>query len=109
MSRHRLLIVQPYVPEYRLPFFQGLLERLDNVGIKCSVSSFGAHGEAAARGDQTAAHPWIRPAVETIVPFTAGRVRRGRVRHLASDCDGVILGLMGTALHNYPDLVDKRY
>jgi glycosyltransferase involved in cell wall biosynthesis len=52
--RRTVLIVQQYVPDYRLPFFRRLSEALAARGVALRVSAGAPRGEQAARGDAVA-------------------------------------------------------
>lgn len=47
----RVSIIQEYVPQYRRPFFEGLIEQGASAGIQISVFAGRANSEQAARGD----------------------------------------------------------
>ncbi len=47
----RLLIAQPYVPEYRVPFFEGLRDRLASQGTELVLAAPRLFGAADLRGD----------------------------------------------------------
>jgi glycosyltransferase involved in cell wall biosynthesis len=47
----RLLIVQPYVPSYRLPLFEGMRASLSDVGIQMAVAAGMPQGEVGLRMD----------------------------------------------------------
>lgn len=48
----RLLIIQPYIPSYRVPFFQGLRAELASAGIDMRLVAGRPQGAAALRGDE---------------------------------------------------------
>jgi len=50
-DRHRLLIVQPYVPAYRLPFFHEVRRLLAEHGVQIAIAASRASGRDAARND----------------------------------------------------------
>lgn len=47
----RLLIIQPYVPEYRRPFFRQLKTSLDSIGVEMALAAGKAAGDQANRND----------------------------------------------------------
>ena len=47
----RVVIVQPYVPQYRLPFFERLTDTLAESGVELVVAAGSPEGAQAARGD----------------------------------------------------------
>jgi glycosyltransferase involved in cell wall biosynthesis len=48
----RLLIIQPYIPAYRVPFFHGLRTELADSGIDMRLIAGRPQGAAALRGDE---------------------------------------------------------
>jgi glycosyltransferase involved in cell wall biosynthesis len=48
----RLLIVQPYVPSYRVPLFEGMRKTLGEAGIEMAVAAGMPQGEAGLRRDR---------------------------------------------------------
>lgn len=54
----RIVIVQPYLPTYRLPLFEGVVARLRDLGHDCVVVTGSPRGRHAARGDSASA-PWL--------------------------------------------------
>lgn len=95
----RLLIVQPYIPSYRVPFFSGLVEALrrDSVDVRV-IAPAEPLGTQGARGDAASGHPWH-------VVTRASSIRVGHRRltyygsfpHLGS-ADGVIAPAAGSCL-----------
>ncbi len=49
--RNRLLIVQPYIPSYRVPFFTAIKESLAEQGIDVAIAAAQSSGSTAARND----------------------------------------------------------
>lgn len=47
----RLLIIQPYIPEYRVAFFRDLRSALSAEGFELVLAAGRAHGQLAKRGD----------------------------------------------------------
>ncbi len=87
----RLLIVQPYVPEYRVPFFDGLRARLATVGIDVMLAAGRPQGATRLRSDD-------RSHDVADVLLEEGFVRLGR--------RGINARRLGVALRAYdPDLV----
>ena len=62
-SLRRLLIIQPYVPEYRVPFFHALVQELHEAGVQAAVAAARSTGAQAARGDDrtSAAAEYLLP------------------------------------------------
>lgn len=48
----RLLIIQPYIPEYRRPFFGQLRTRLESIGVEMNVAAGRPFGDQANRDDE---------------------------------------------------------
>lgn len=53
MSRHRVLIIQPYVPRYRESFFRDLRGELSRSGVDLVVAASSAAGVQSLRTDST--------------------------------------------------------
>ena len=51
----KLLLVQPYIPEYRVPLFQLLKESLAQEGIELAIAAGVARGKDSARSDDRSA------------------------------------------------------
>lgn len=108
MRRAVVAIVQEYVPRYRVGFFSGLVELLDESRIECFVIAGTPGGPQAVRGDSANAMPWLK----TIEPhrFTVGKrsiYLYGTSRHWRS-CDGVIMQHRGISLDLNAELMRKR-
>ena len=54
-SRRRLLIIQPYVPDYRVPLFAALSENLAEAGFELALAAAVASGDRSHRGDDATA------------------------------------------------------
>ncbi|WP_396932401.1 glycosyltransferase [Mycolicibacterium sp.] len=111
MADLRLGIVQDYVPQFRVAFFEGLIDRLSGAGIECVVIAGEPTGSQAARSD--AAQP-----LNSLRQASAHEVRIGpngpRVYGFGSsrnwrDCDGVIHALRGTAIDLHMEILAKRF
>jgi glycosyltransferase involved in cell wall biosynthesis len=102
---HRLLIVQPYVPAYRQPFFEQLVNALATDGIACRVAGPPARGPQLLRGDEAPSRPWTLPVRRSELPVPGGSVTYTRVTREARRFDGVVYGLAGTAVENYAGLL----
>jgi glycosyltransferase involved in cell wall biosynthesis len=69
MSAQKVTIFQPYVPRYRVPFFEGLYARLLEHGVSLGVASGRPHGHQALRRDQTTEdHRWMAGDVRRNLP-----------------------------------------
>jgi glycosyltransferase involved in cell wall biosynthesis len=100
-------IVQPYVPTYRVPFFEQLTSASREDGIDVRVVASRAQGLQAARGDG-AAPSWLE-VVEPRVLRIAGRslVLTSSSRFW-KHADGVVLPLTGATVENYEALARHR-
>jgi len=110
MAALQLGIVQDYVPRYRFPFFEGLVDRLSDAGVRCVVIAGQPTGSLAGRGDATETASWLRQAAphELVVGRNGPRVYGyGTSRHWR-DCDGVIHLLRGTAIDLHLELLTKK-
>lgn len=96
-SRTDLLIVQPYVPHYRVPFFTRLAESLDARGVGLTVAGPGPHGTQAARNDEALGEiRWIRTKGRTIsTPLF--QAQTFGVSDLVAQAGATIIGLYGTS------------
>ncbi|MFI7579551.1 glycosyltransferase [Kocuria kalidii] len=103
----RVVIAQPYVPSYRVAFFEALQDRLGEAGVECIVAAGVPRGDQAARGDS------VRP--DWLVPVKHKKVSiGGRSIDVSIDpvpwkhTDAVILGLEGSSLPVYQALLAAR-
>lgn len=90
-TRRSVLIVQPYVPAYRVALFEQLRDRLDDEGIDLRVAAGTPDGEQAARGDSTAPE-WLT----SLRARRAGPLILTRSGGELGDAAGVVFPLMGT-------------
>lgn len=103
----RVTIVQPYVPEYRVPFFEGLGASLAADDIECTIAA--GHPDAAQgeRGD-SAERPWIQRVPERRISLGGRSITLGNSRRSWVDADAVIVGHVGSALDTYRALLHGR-
>lgn len=110
-DRLRLGIVQDYVPGYRVGFFTRVIDRLAEKDIETFVIAGHPRGAMGQRGDQAQSARWIRSGRNR--QFTIGRDGPCFSGFISDrnwrDCDGVILGLRGTALDLYAEIAKKRF
>jgi glycosyltransferase involved in cell wall biosynthesis len=103
----RVVIVQPYVPTYRVPFFERLRQALTSQGVDCIVAAGVPRGDQAGRGDSIRPD-WLIPIQQKTL--TVGRrsfdfsIRPAPWQHT----DAVILGLEGSSLPVYQALLSAR-
>jgi glycosyltransferase involved in cell wall biosynthesis len=90
----RLVIVQPYIPKYRRPFFSQLVTTLEKSGIDCTIAAGTPQGAQAARND--ASYPdWARSVKLRYMHLGDRRLSLGAGSRTWHRADAVILGLMG--------------
>jgi glycosyltransferase involved in cell wall biosynthesis len=96
VTPRRVLIVQPYIPQYRVPFFQRLAADLHEHGVALSIAHGRPTGSQARRSDSGAL-----PGAVALPQYTfrlGGRTLLWRrLGDLARHCDAVVLE---QALHN---------
>ncbi|MEV7827695.1 glycosyltransferase family 4 protein [Microbacterium enclense] len=92
-----LSIVQPYVPQYRVPFFDGLRRELALDGVDLEVVSGQATDAQKLRGDAANA-PWIKGTRTREVKFGARTLSLTYSRRLWTNSDAVIVPHQGTSL-----------
>lgn len=93
----RLAIVQPYVPRYRVGFFQGLAESLRNDGIELSVIAGQPAKEQGARGD-AAGGDWLITVPSRELRIGARRIVLTNSRRWWKGADGIIVPHQGSSL-----------
>ena len=71
MSRRRVLIVQPYVPDYRVQMFSKLSERAREMDIDVLVAAGQPSFRDAARSDAVSGLPWMQDMSDR--KFSLGR------------------------------------
>jgi glycosyltransferase involved in cell wall biosynthesis len=103
----RLTIVQPYVPEYRVPFFEGLAEVLAADGVRCTVAAGSPDAVQAQRGDEVD-RDWIVRIPNRRIRLGSRTASLGGARGSWKGADAVILGLLGSSLDNYRAIAESR-
>lgn len=107
VSDKSVLIVQPYVPAYRMTFFDRLIAELALHGVRCRVAAASPPAEQSARGDAVRA-PWIVDYRPRRLKFMGRTIGLGGARHLWDEEDGVIVGLLGSSLDTTRAIVEGR-
>lgn len=103
--RKQVVIVQPYVAAYRLPFFVELRKYLDNYDIDCVVAAGIPQNIQAQRGDAVT-DTWMMPVNYKSIEL-ANRSANIAIRPSPwRRADAVIVGLEGTSLPNYQAMFD---
>jgi len=100
----RLAIFQPYVPKYRMPFFDGLNSVLADHHVHLTVFAGEPDNQQAQRGDKVDGADWIRNIDIKSVRIAGKTFTYAQALRHARGFDGIILGLEGTSLDAY-DLV----
>lgn len=108
MSRtKRLVIVQPYVPTYRVAFFEQLIAALAAHGIDCKIAASTPDTAQSQRGD--AASPgWVIPISQRRITLFGRSVGIGGARKAWKGADAVIVGLVGSSLDTYRALLEAK-
>lgn len=75
----RVLIVQPYIPSYRVPLFRKMKERLADEGLELHIAAARPHGEDAARQDDEAELLGTFPLPDTVVRLVGRDVHMRRL------------------------------
>lgn len=102
-----LVIVQPYVPKYRIAFFEQLILALAVHGISCKVAASNPDALQRARGD--AVDPsWVIPIQQKSISIAGKSIGLGGARPAWKDADAVILGLLGSSIDTYLALLDAK-
>ena len=111
MTDLRLGVIPDYVPQFRVQFFEGLLDRLSDLGIQCIVIAGAPSGSQAARGDAADSSHWLRRASphELTIGRTGPRMYGFGTSRNWRDCDGVIHALRGTAIDLHLEILGKRF
>lgn len=92
-----VVIVQPYLPRYRLPFFDGLFAALRADGVKLRVIAGEASKEQAQRGDSALAS-WLEQVPTRTFSVGSRNLNLTRTSHLWRDSDAVIVPHQGSSL-----------
>lgn len=102
----RLLIVQEYVPAYRVPFFEQLVGALREADVRTLVLS----GQQAIHGrhDAVPPQPWERRVRQRSVTFAGRTLRSGPSVGALRNADAVVLPLLGSSGQAYRLLSNSR-
>lgn len=74
----RLLIIQPYIPDYRRTFFKQLKTSLDSIGVEMTVAAGRAVGDQASRDDDSTENDadWLLRERHFVVGHSRLTIRR---------------------------------
>lgn len=106
-STKSLVIIQPYVPKYRVAFFEQLAATLADHGIICKVAASDPDALQSRRGDAVRP-PWLIPITQRSISVAGRSLGLGGARTAWKDADGVIVGLLGSSLDTYMALLDRK-
>ncbi|MEA5456982.1 glycosyltransferase [Sinomonas sp. JGH33] len=95
--RTKVAIVQPYVPTYRVAFFEGLRTSLAEHDIELAVLADVPDGAQSGRND-AAQLPWITPYRELRIPVAGHSLRLGTAYRSWKSCDAVVVGHLGSSI-----------
>lgn len=90
-------IVQPYLPRYRVPFFDGLSVTLKEHGVDLRVIAGQATREQAQRGD-SAQGPWLEQVRTRTLAIGSRHLALTRTSRLWKHSDAVIVPHQGSSL-----------
>jgi glycosyltransferase involved in cell wall biosynthesis len=106
-NNRSLLIVQGYVPAYRVAFFSKLIANLEAWGITCKVAASQPTGQQLDRGDAVDAE-WIVPYTGRQLHIAGRTVGLGGARKLWASYDGVVVGHLGSSVDTYQAILDSK-
>lgn len=96
----RVLIVQPYVPTYRVPLFEQLHAKLDEIGIELQIAAPEVRGDQMRRGDASTV-AFSREIRSRGVRVGSISLRWKHIQRLVGTADLVVTELASGALDNY--------
>jgi glycosyltransferase involved in cell wall biosynthesis len=102
----RVVIVQPYVPRYRVPFFEGLATTLAQAGIDLTVAAGRAADGQAARGDSAEIPGLVRLPERRLGMGPRSLVVRS-LRDVLHDADLIVMEQARRNLEAYPLLYTR--
>lgn len=102
-----LLISQPYVPAYRVAFFEGLSDRLANEGVRLRVAAGTPNAAQALRNDAVSP-PWLESVRTRELRIGGRRVDLTRTRARWRLVDLVIVPLRGGSVDAWSALFSRR-
>lgn len=102
-----LVIVQPYVPQYRLSFFSRLISELEKSNIRCRIAAATPAHHQASRMDAATAD-WLIPIRQRTLRLGGRTLTLGGAATAWSGADGVIVGHLGSSLDTYRAIFDAK-
>lgn len=103
----RVVIVQPYVPAYRVAFFEQLRQVLADEGVECVVAAGVPRNDQAGRGDSVRPG-WLVPIQRRTLTIGARSLDLSVSPPPWKHTDAVILGLEGSSIPVYHSLLMAR-
>lgn len=103
-----VMMVQQYVPSYRVPLFNALSEQLGIHSVQLLVAHGAPHGAQNARNDSAVVESWAQAVPEVTVPMPGGITPTWkRVGALSRRADVVVAGLASTSLNTWEFLARR--
>lgn len=107
MTPKQVWIVQPYIPTYRVPFFEQLRENLRKNDVDLHIVAGEPKGDQAARGDSTYLD-WVEYVKPCSLKIGPAFFELSSTRKYWKDSDAVIVPHMGTSRDAFSALVRKK-
>jgi glycosyltransferase involved in cell wall biosynthesis len=103
-----VIVVQRYIPSYRVPLFASLSKQLKVQGVQLLVAHGVPTGAQRARGDNAVSQSWAEPVQEVSLSLFRGFTPTWkRIGALSSRADVVVAELGSTTLNTW-DFVARR-
>lgn len=103
-----VIVVQRYVPSYRVPLFNALSEHLDVFGVQLLVAHGAPYGPQKARRDSGVLERWAQEVREITLPLPRGVTPTWkRVRALSLRADVIVTELASTSLNTWDFLIRR--
>lgn len=103
----QLLISQPYIPHYRVPFFEGLVRRLSEADITCVIAAGEPDSVQRQRADAVLPS-WVVTVPTKRLKVGGRSVTFSTARRAWRHSDAIIVGHVGSSLETYRALIDGR-
>jgi glycosyltransferase involved in cell wall biosynthesis len=107
-ERKEVVIVQPYVPDYRVPLLGGLVRYLRERDIDCIVASGTPVGTQLLRADASTGHVWQKQRRTRSLVVRGRWFRTYGSRRVWKHADAVVVELASGALDSYLALLGRR-
>ncbi len=103
----KVIIVQPYVPSYRVPFFSKLVSKLADSGISCEIHAQHPSGSQALRGDAALLNEWQVEKPTRSISIGGISVQKSLTWRDIKSSDAVVVGLLGSSPDTYFSLASR--